>query len=596
MASTTDSAGWLTGPSQRRLREISSTAASRLPYSEDFASCIESDITAIYRLAIDFKRESNNYKSPILRLSSEMICEIIACIAALEPANTKSLGWIRVGHISYRFRLLLLSMRWLWASVICDVGPRAWDEVLGRAGNAPPTLKLDDANEVLASSRINYVIDNMTRARRLTITEYDPTVAMWVNSPREISGTVFADLEDLNVEAMHRPSRDLTWLATDVYELNPISAPKLRSVSLTNVYIPFPPENLTTLTLKRLQFYADKPLPNGDDILPAPEVFLALLKRCVNVERLCLTHVIPDISALPSRLHPSHSIRLPSLTSLTLDAKLSRLLALWSHLSVPPDTTIKFGADFTSFPATSELLIDEGRLSVFPSLSDHIARSNLSEVTALYIGNENTKERTTCALFKRNHAFVSETWEGLPVLGQPHAYTDFVDVRFDQCLWGADVTLPRLIASLPPPIFATIDTLQVQDIPGATLACLLACLPHLHTLRLADLDRACLAALSPFANFAKSPRSLSAPSLRHLHLSKFKLCVESSRSSSYIPCVRDFLDVMGSRSTACGPLHTLVFDDLTSDLDAFQLVSFTTQLEVTALVFDVRFAGHCLKI
>lgn len=93
---------WLVGPSHR-LREISNII-TYAPYSAEYAASIAEDAAAFSILAAQFSRCSNAYTSPILRLSPELIHEIIAYVAELEPTRPQHAGmdsyWERQPYLS----------------------------------------------------------------------------------------------------------------------------------------------------------------------------------------------------------------------------------------------------------------------------------------------------------------------------------------------------------------------------------------------------------------------------------------------------------------------------------------------------------------
>ncbi|KZV58891.1 hypothetical protein PENSPDRAFT_697029 [Peniophora sp. CONT] len=242
---------WLAGPSEQRLRDISNVIASRVPRSPEYAISIVQDAIALRGLAISFVRYANIYASPILRLSPEIISEILSYVAELEPTKPTTLGWIRLGHVSHAFRSALLDMHALWAGAACHVDAHARGEVLTRAGNTPLSIRFKDDNEDIEAHRVQFAMDSISFARYMRIEEHDPKNVLWTHEPRAVSGRELPLLEYLKVEAIHRPKRDASWLSTDIYEIQPVRAPRLKCVVLVNIFVPFPPGNLTKLILKR---------------------------------------------------------------------------------------------------------------------------------------------------------------------------------------------------------------------------------------------------------------------------------------------------------------------------------------------------------
>ncbi|KZV63003.1 hypothetical protein PENSPDRAFT_228373 [Peniophora sp. CONT] len=589
---------WLAEPSGRRLRDISNVIASRAPRSPAYAASIAEDAAALQKLATEFIRYANAYTSPILRLSPELIFEIFACIAELEPTNPITLGWIRLGHVSHAFRSALLNMRELWASAACNVSYHARDEVLVRAGNTPLFIDMRDASEDIARHRIEFAMGHLSCARRVKILEFDPRNPLWTLEPHVISGQELPLLECLQVEAMHRPQRDATWLSTEVYGLTPLRAPRLKSVFLVNIFIPFPPENLTTLDLYRRKHFPDGSIPNQDAVLPSPQEFLSLLRRCSQLRHLCLEQAIPDVRPLPSTHRSTQGIRLPYLKSISLDAPMSRIAALWSHLALPPDAVLSLKPDYTDIKlaATHDGFVKHERLTFIHLFIDHAALSSLSPITGLALEVDGTRFFTQCSFFRRELDYVVDTWEGVPVytpVNERNAYVPFIDVWFFQCAWDERTSVGDFISSIPKAFFFGIVAADVA-IPGlkqADLLLLFSCLPDLHTLELRKPDSASLTALSsPTTPRHVAQHEPDLPAFHHLHslgLYFFRLCSTPDKRKGRAVCVHEVYDLLASRARSGLPLQSLVIEGKRfEDVDQAGLDAFITRLR--AMVPNVK--------
>ncbi|VDC02961.1 unnamed protein product [Peniophora sp. CBMAI 1063] len=296
--------------------------------------------------------------------------------------------------------------------------------------------------------------------------------------------------------------------------------------------------------------------------------------------------MIPAVSALPSDLRAADAIiSLPCLKRLTLLDKLSRLLDLWSHLSIPPNTAIQLGVDYISSPSFSDSHVNEQRSSVFPALLDHLERSDLSDATALYFKMDKARRKMSCVLYKRNPGVTLGERSRLLLHGDSSTDSVFVGVHFYKCAWGRNSTLERTITSVPASTFAKIDTLQLDDIPNLNLVYLLERLPRLNTLVLNGIDRDRLMALSPFACFPHSPQSIISPVLAHLYLTGVHLCDPSKHST--LPCARDILELLSSRKGVGQPLHSITFERSALNMTTSELASFNACMK--KLVHTVRF-------
>ncbi|KZV63005.1 hypothetical protein PENSPDRAFT_657692 [Peniophora sp. CONT] len=553
MVNPIQSPSWLAGPMQR-LRDISTSITSGSPYSPGFAASIIEDAEALRGLTAEFLRCANAYTSPLLRLSPELLYEIAAHVVELEPARPTELGWIRLGHVSCRFRSALLSMRGLWASAVCDVALHARQDVLARTAGAPISIHLEDKDEDIDSTRISFAMEHIALARRIKIEEFTPEGVLWTHEPRALSGKEFPFLEILDISVIHRPHRDIGLLGADVYSLEPLHAPRLQAVHLENIFVPFRPENLTRLSLLRSQSFEDGTIPNQDNILPSSDQFLDLLERCINVKHIGLCNMIPDLQPLHLSLRHGKSIRLPSLEMATISSTMSRLTALWSYLTPSRRLELDLEPDFVDFPVTTGGFVNRDRLSFLPLLLEQATLQSLHEL-AIKVDSENFV--TQCSFLRRRRATQSDIEKELLAYSKGHdVYAPAIDVCFFQCIWDDQVSLEDFIDSIPEAFLAAIHTLDVSGLSSQQLRRLFMRLPRIRTLYLHAPIAPALSVLSssPPADASTTSPHGYLPQLRHLRLMNPRILARRGQGGI---CLQEMLDIASSRANASLPLRSL---------------------------------------
>ncbi|VDC02959.1 unnamed protein product [Peniophora sp. CBMAI 1063] len=559
---------WLVEPSERRLREISHVASLRAPPSATYASSILQDASALRRLALEFIRRANAYTSLILRLPPELIFEIFTHVVRLEPTSPKELGWIRLGHVSYAFRSVLLSMPGLWASAIWDVADHARHEVLSRARDMPLSIQLKTGRKLdVSSNKIKFAMDNIDRARRIKIEERQGTKILWSFEPRDLSGRVFPHLEEIDVMLLHHDTslRDPDWLGPDVYGLEPVQAPRLRSVFLVNVFIPISPNNLTTLALIRTKYYGNGTIAASSDLLPSPEEFLHMLAQCGNVEYLTLQNVTPAIAPLHTSLRSIDAIKLSSLKELTLCSPMSEIIAFWTYLApLPHEVELCLKPDYTEAAIATGGFVDSRRLSLISLFLEHLACHDPSRVTALAFEADKESFITQCGFFKRAADASQDSWAGLSVYNANcevgDDYKTFLDIWLHQCVWAEHSTLARFIDYIPEPFFAQIDTLDVLDVNVEDLQRLFARLPNIHTLHFRSPESSPLASLV-YKTESSGPstaleRRAYLPKLTHLRLHDMDFGDIQAQFHGNILHYDEVENVLSSRFAAGVPLQS----------------------------------------
>ncbi|VDC02966.1 unnamed protein product [Peniophora sp. CBMAI 1063] len=561
---------WLEQPSERRLRELSNLVASGAPYSTELAATIAADVETLRDLTFKFLRYLNAYTSPILRLPPEVMQEIFAHVTEQSAAFDGRAGWMRLGQVSHDFRSTLHSMRGLWAKVACNGVFWGQEEPLARAGDLPLTLRLCNQGDYIHPSRVDFVANKLARARSLFIYEQEDGI-LWNRDPKSISGAELPHLQNLHIHAKYRPTRDITWLPRSAYELEPVHAPLLRKVFLVNIFVPFPPGNLTSLTLSRASESRNLAIP--DDHLPQPDAFLEMLRRCTKVEILCLEHIIPILHPASNKSydHSNHDdrIQLPSLRKITLNSSRTRITSLWTHLSLPENVHVDIGVDYINDDdgggATSDAYIDQERCSFLALFSHYFTHKIGAAACALAIELNTEKSITRCGFFKRVPEICADVDEGLPVVNLADevndAYTLLFDVWFYRCKWAeGHAPLAQFIESIPRTYLAHINNLDLTGLGVDDLRLLLPRLPRLHTISIfGPLTLPPLAALMPaLPAGGGSTACVPVPELRHLRLVGILLLDgEKYMGNSWmLPCT-DVIDLVTSRADAGCPLHSL---------------------------------------
>ncbi|KZV61828.1 hypothetical protein PENSPDRAFT_739694 [Peniophora sp. CONT] len=184
---------------------------------------------------------------PLSRIPEDIICELYAILADVDPPHHDKqhiwgerihyLGWIRLTHVSRRFRSVAIGLHSLWGNIVCTL-PRGCKTILERSRNMPLTLNLrhhggPDYSELLP------IFDILRRARHVSDQwkEEDPPrrkvwwtahpfpsleyFKLWASKPSPVPG----GLGHLTAPALH------TYIAIGIFV--PLTAPLLQELDLT---------------------------------------------------------------------------------------------------------------------------------------------------------------------------------------------------------------------------------------------------------------------------------------------------------------------------------------------------------------------------
>lgn len=302
------------------------------------------DLVYLEAAAAHIKRKLNYIRTPILRLPPEVLQLIItAAVHSVAEEVEKEeiwnpLRWILLGHISHRFRVVLLSMHTLWGNTIASTPlSGACELLLERAQNAP--IKLHTGTYATTSNTDEFFFRHLERAWSISAVSTRQVMCRLMNQlasgsfPHLVSLKIVGDIlppdpEESRITALYLDKTQFP------YNQSAIRAPKLRSLSLHDAFTPFDASSLTSLKLKRHWFGA-----RSADLLP-PGPFLDMLRCCLNVQNLALEEHLPDFpSSSSSSL--GDRVRLPALRGLSLLDTPDRILSFWSIIEVPVTTLLQ---------------------------------------------------------------------------------------------------------------------------------------------------------------------------------------------------------------------------------------------------------------
>ncbi|KZV61728.1 hypothetical protein PENSPDRAFT_739746 [Peniophora sp. CONT] len=319
-----------------RLALIDTHAAARLDTDgPSLESILVSEIDFLRDAMASFTRRLNEVRCLILRLPPEVLRLIFETFVQFthHPSiyvERRPNEWIHLGHVCSRFRTVLLGMHTLWADIVfCRQLPGAHKELLLRAHDAPLFMHFMGYNYDHSMDAVNLASRYLSRSHTILASKSE-AVRSFAHQLR--SGS-FPYLEYIDLRSHWRseitPILHLTqaeeglFLTTCSYHDFAANMPKLRHLQLNDVFIPFDASTLTTLWLSR---------PTDTlDMLPS-RPFLEMLRRCTNVQELCLRDWIPEISISATA---KSSIELPALQKLELTSDRARILELWYILRIP---------------------------------------------------------------------------------------------------------------------------------------------------------------------------------------------------------------------------------------------------------------------
>ncbi|KZV66315.1 hypothetical protein PENSPDRAFT_755798 [Peniophora sp. CONT] len=361
--------------SRKQPTSISSLSQSRLEevellLSQDFVppdaiSQLDSELALLEDFTRRIKARKND-SQPISRLPPELIGEIIQLVAQQERPRrpcvrylnlpslsinvhvgtlpTRSeIGWIRLAAVCHRWRRIVLNKASLWADSICTLAG-AEGTMLGRARDAPLTLRLDTRRHAYSERTVGFVQEQLFRARVIEIHERPghSAVSVWPEGTHALAGRSFPQLETLILDLKFTGSLPVSTPPTVPI---PMYAPRLQHLELRDIFVPWTSApNLTEISLIR----SDK----STMMTPPLARLLHLLQSSPHLRSLELHGYLPEAKPLVfdesgNATGDDIIVSLPVLRELSITSETSRALAFWTHLIIPPSADVRLRLDPT---------------------------------------------------------------------------------------------------------------------------------------------------------------------------------------------------------------------------------------------------------
>ncbi|KZV61721.1 hypothetical protein PENSPDRAFT_658687 [Peniophora sp. CONT] len=371
----------------RRLKSFEALHATAMLRSDAHIpeNTLLADIDSLRSIVARFTQQLNHIRSPILRLPAEIFQLVIRTTVQLieEEDNYEDRDprrWILLDRVSHRFRVMLLAMHTLWGDTVSSTHlPNARQFLLERAQNAPITL--DIGTYETSPETDDFALRHLEQARAITAYNLErPYLRPLLE--KLIAGTL-PHLESLHLYAYEATEllpgesaiRVMGLHRTGLpFHQSAICAPKLRSLSLSSTFIPFKASSLTQLALHR------RPDTRTEELLPFGH-FMEMLRHCVNVQDLELSHYLPTMPSSAISLLSDH-IHLPALKSIFIADTRNRILPFWSLIEVPASTILKLNTWPSQTSSKHTFTSQINYTSVFAShiLSPHFPSSTRLEI------------------------------------------------------------------------------------------------------------------------------------------------------------------------------------------------------------------------
>ncbi|KZV72985.1 hypothetical protein PENSPDRAFT_683210 [Peniophora sp. CONT] len=280
----------------------------------------------------------HNALLPISSLPVEIMC-IIFELAALgdrpharlrQCGASASLGWIRLGHVSARWRSILLGLKHIWAGDICAL-PLATIYAIQRAGAVPVSIRYD----------VNDVADSRSVERAIYRALLEPgvhigTLALTARSSflQELAVIQLTrplpTLGTLRLECHQRPHWEVQVHETCRLPRNLLagSAPALHNLVLKRCFLPWSSSLYSGLT--HLEIRLDSQFM-PEHLYPSKERLLGVLAANPSLHTLVLASCLPRTGL--GKL--SATVALPKLTCLTLGSDADSCAWFWTHVYTP---------------------------------------------------------------------------------------------------------------------------------------------------------------------------------------------------------------------------------------------------------------------
>ncbi|KZV74845.1 hypothetical protein PENSPDRAFT_748949 [Peniophora sp. CONT] len=522
---------------------------------------ISSDATYLEAALLEFRSLQNSCVA-ILRMPPEVLAQITDYLVKIWPARlgryikrSGDLGWITLSHICRQLREVLLGKHELWAQIIYTF-PRARDLMLVRAGDLPVSLRLSHAT--LTSEDIDFVFQHLGKAR---VVEIDVSLCnsddtTWILEPAMFSQKMLPALEELTLYMDDREEQ-LDLLTSDVWELPPSTTPRLRTLYLHCMAVPFNPATLTKLTL-----HFDETPP----YLYTPAHFLDLLRQCTLLQEIELTYAVPSY---PLKLNGGHPVELPALSHLQIGDDVDVCIGFWNHISVPSSCTAvlhlhQIQDHYPDF--CSHLHVIPARLKG-PAFEAPIVGLSVWDAGDADSADEETMIDDVAACWLVfDLGMVNPSWTGV----FKHNYKE----RMSLYMYSIETTEPHFVKLLAQAL-KVVDAGQIQILEiGSKQAHnmgqwsrALTPFNNLHTLYLENMPRTpLLLSLAPTAPERQDFTSIILPGLRFLWLDKLDLSESDKEEASPVPDRVQFIRTFLSRKQQGFPVQHLRIGELRMDV------------------------------
>ena len=297
-------------------------------------SAVDEEVDAAKKLLRSLLTRRNAL-APISVLPPEVLARVFHALARLEPpcwSGIQYLGWIRATHVCVHWRQVALGDSSLWARISgVPTSKEFVAEMLVRARNAPLDIDVDLAGTSNPALSLLFA-PHISRIRELRLHSLSKFHS---DSVRGIYGQEAPVLEHFEL--------GVSVAAPMVFgELGGVTlfkgrAPKLRTLSLSQVLIPWSHIPRGQLTQLKIVFFNEVPFPIDVSTHDDVNQLIDLLVNSPELEVLVLE------SCLPSRLGQfprSRTIHLPHLSRLCLGGSSSRVTNLLKMLKFPPSSML----------------------------------------------------------------------------------------------------------------------------------------------------------------------------------------------------------------------------------------------------------------
>ncbi|VDB83797.1 unnamed protein product [Peniophora sp. CBMAI 1063] len=280
----------------------------------------------------------HNALLPVSSLPAEIMCIIFEYAAQAERPHARlrqcggaaSLGWIRLGHISARWRSILLGHKHLWAGNVCAL-PLATVSAVHRAGAVPVNIRydVDDVADSRSAERSVYraLLEPGVRIGNLSLTArssfLQEIAAIQLTCP-------LPSLNALHLECHQRPHWEVHVNETCMLPRNLLAgkAPALRTLILKRCFLPWSSSLLSGLTHLEIRLDSHS-IP--EHLYPTEEGLLGVLASNSSLSTLVLAFCLPRTGLGTS----TAVVSLPKLARLTLGGDADSCAWFWSHVHAP---------------------------------------------------------------------------------------------------------------------------------------------------------------------------------------------------------------------------------------------------------------------